>query len=114
MKHERWLGTIAYSRPTARRFGARAGSAARLVVDVATLVSGVGSLPALWALISQMMLRHGQVRTVPGELAAQSSPVTINGIFGANTEAVKAQQKAFRLSQSGVVDDNTWAKLVEG
>jgi peptidoglycan hydrolase-like protein with peptidoglycan-binding domain len=55
------------------------------------------------------------VHRLQGLLTALGNPVTIDGIFGANTEAaVKAQQEAFGLSQSGVVDDNTWTKLIEG
>jgi peptidoglycan hydrolase-like protein with peptidoglycan-binding domain len=55
------------------------------------------------------------VHRLQGLLTALGNPVTIAGIFGANTEAaVKAQQKAFGLAQSGLVDDNTWTKLIEG
>lgn len=59
--------------------------------------------------------QNRMVHRLQGLLTALGNPVTIDGIFGANTEAaVKAQQKAFGLSQSGVVDDNTWTKLIEG
>jgi peptidoglycan hydrolase-like protein with peptidoglycan-binding domain len=55
------------------------------------------------------------VHRLQGLLTALGSPVTIDGSFGPNTEAaVKAQQRAFGLAQSGVVDDNTWTKLIEG
>jgi peptidoglycan hydrolase-like protein with peptidoglycan-binding domain len=55
------------------------------------------------------------VHRLQGLLTALGSPVTIDGIFGPDTEAaVKAQQHAFKLAQSGVVDDNTWTKLIEG
>ena len=55
------------------------------------------------------------VHRLQGLLTALGNPVTIDGIFGANTEAaVKAQQHAFGLAQSGVVDNDTWTKLIEG
>ena len=55
------------------------------------------------------------VHRLQGLLTALGNPVTIDGIFGPNTEAaVKDQQRAFKLPQTGVVDDNTWTKLIEG
>lgn len=55
------------------------------------------------------------VHRLQGLLTALGSPVTIDGTFGPNTEvAVKHQQGVFGLAQSGVVDDNTWIKLVGG
>ena len=59
--------------------------------------------------------QNRMVHRLQGLLTALGSPVTIDGIFGPNTEAaVKAQQHAFGLAQSGVVDNNTWTKLIEG
>ena len=55
------------------------------------------------------------VHRLQGLLTALGSPVTIDGTFGPNTEAaVKHQQGTFGLGQNGVVDDNTWAKLIGG
>jgi peptidoglycan hydrolase-like protein with peptidoglycan-binding domain len=55
------------------------------------------------------------VHRLQGLLTALGSPVTIDGIFGPNTEtAVKAQQRAFKLAQTGVVDNGTWTVLIEG
>jgi peptidoglycan hydrolase-like protein with peptidoglycan-binding domain len=55
------------------------------------------------------------VHRLQGLLTALGSPVTIDGIFGPNTQAaVKHQQGAFGLAQNGVVDDNTWIKLIGG
>ena len=55
------------------------------------------------------------VHRLQGLLTALGSPVTIDGIFGPNTQAaVKDQQGACGLAQSGVVDDNTWIKLMGG
>jgi peptidoglycan hydrolase-like protein with peptidoglycan-binding domain len=55
------------------------------------------------------------VHRLQGLVTALGNPITIDGIFGPNTEAaVKAQQHAFGLSQTGVVDDNTWTKLIGG
>jgi peptidoglycan hydrolase-like protein with peptidoglycan-binding domain len=55
------------------------------------------------------------VHRLQGLVTALGNPITIDGIFGPNTEAaVKAQQHDFGLSQTGVVDDNTWMKLIGG
>jgi len=55
------------------------------------------------------------VHRLQGLLTALGNPVTIDGVFGAKTEAaVKNQQHAFGLPVTGVVDDNTWMKLIEG
>jgi peptidoglycan hydrolase-like protein with peptidoglycan-binding domain len=55
------------------------------------------------------------VHRLQGLLTGLGSPVTVDGIFGPNTEAaVKYQQGAFGLAQNGVVDDNTWIKLLQG
>jgi peptidoglycan hydrolase-like protein with peptidoglycan-binding domain len=55
------------------------------------------------------------VHRLQGLLTALGSPVTIDGIFGPNTEAaVKDQQRAFKLAQTGVVDNNTWTVLIQG
>jgi peptidoglycan hydrolase-like protein with peptidoglycan-binding domain len=59
--------------------------------------------------------QNRMVHRLQGLCTALGNPVTIDGVFGPNTEAaVKAQQKAFGLSQSGVVDDGTWSKLIGG
>jgi peptidoglycan hydrolase-like protein with peptidoglycan-binding domain len=50
-----------------------------------------------------------------GLVTALGSRVTLDGIFGPDTEAaVKDQQRAFGLPVTGIVDDNTWIKLIEG
>lgn len=55
------------------------------------------------------------VHRLQGLLTALGSPVTIDGIFGPNTEAaVKDQQGVFGLAQDGVVGDSTWIKLIGG
>jgi peptidoglycan hydrolase-like protein with peptidoglycan-binding domain len=55
------------------------------------------------------------VHRLQGLVSALGNPVTLDGIFGPNTEAaVKDQQRAFGLPVTGVVDDNTWSKLIEG
>lgn len=55
------------------------------------------------------------VHRLQGLVTALGNPITIDGIFGPNTEAaVKAQQHDFGLPTTGVVDDNTWIKLIGG
>ena len=55
------------------------------------------------------------VHRLQGLVSALGNPVTLDGIFGPNTEAaVKDQQRAFGLPVTGVVNDNTWSKLIEG
>src|SRR5580698_2090723 len=99
--------------------GARPGlrSGSRIFKGPATATVGGHvniTLPQLTA-GDQDKPQNRMVHRLQGLLTALGNPVTIDGIFGANTEAaVKAQQKAFGLSQSGVVDDNTWTKLIEG
>ena len=59
--------------------------------------------------------QNRMVHRLQGLVTALGNPITIDGIFGPNTEAaVKAQQHAFGLPANGVVDDNTWMKLIEG
>ena len=54
------------------------------------------------------------VHRLQGLVTALGNPITID-TSAPNTEAaVKAQQHAFGLARSGVVDDNTWTKLIEG
>ena len=55
------------------------------------------------------------VARLQGLVTALGSRVAIDGLFGPDTEAaVKDQQRAFGLPVTGVVDDNTWIKLIEG
>ncbi|MGP8000491.1 MAG: peptidoglycan-binding domain-containing protein [Streptosporangiaceae bacterium] len=55
------------------------------------------------------------VHRLQGLLTALGNPVALDGNFGPDTEAaVKDQQRAFGLPVTGVVDDNTWIKLIEG
>jgi peptidoglycan hydrolase-like protein with peptidoglycan-binding domain len=59
--------------------------------------------------------QNRMVHRLQGLVSALGNPVAMDGNFGPNTAAaVKAQQKAFGLSATGVVDDNTWTKLIEG
>jgi peptidoglycan hydrolase-like protein with peptidoglycan-binding domain len=59
--------------------------------------------------------QNRMVHRLQGLVTALGSPVTLDGVFGPNTEAaVKDQQRAFGLAVTGVVDDNTWIKLIEG
>jgi peptidoglycan hydrolase-like protein with peptidoglycan-binding domain len=95
------------------------------------LLSGIAVLAGAASLLSQEVtvnitlpqLKAGDkdapqnrmVHRLQGLVTALGNPITIDGIFGPNTEAaVKAQQKAFGLSQTGVVDDGTWSKLIGG
>jgi peptidoglycan hydrolase-like protein with peptidoglycan-binding domain len=58
---------------------------------------------------------YRMVHRLQGLVSALGNPVAMDGIFGPNTEAaVKDQQRDFGLPVTGVVDDNTWIKLVEG
>jgi peptidoglycan hydrolase-like protein with peptidoglycan-binding domain len=58
--------------------------------------------------------RNRAVHRLQGLLTALGSPVGIDGIFGPNTQAaVKQQQGAFGLAQTGVVDGNAWMRLID-
>jgi peptidoglycan hydrolase-like protein with peptidoglycan-binding domain len=87
--------------------------------------SGIPPLPSLEVTVNITLpeLKVGaqdkpqsrMVHRLQGLLTALGSPVTIDGVFGPNTEAaVKAQQRAFKLAQTGVVDNGTWTVLIEG
>jgi len=53
------------------------------------------------------------VRTLQWLLRAQKHPVTVDGTFGAKTEAaVKAFQKSKKLAVDGIVGPKTWAAIV--
>ena len=55
------------------------------------------------------------VHRLQGLVSALGNPVAMDGNFGPNTEAaVKNQQRAFKLPVTGIVDDSTWTKLIEG
>ncbi len=55
------------------------------------------------------------VHRLQGLVTARETRSLIYDIFGPNTEAaVKAQQHDFGLPTTGVVDDNTWSKLIGG
>ena len=73
----------------------------------------IASLPLLK--IGDQDVPHDRaVHRLQGLLTALGSPVTIDGIFGPNTQAaVKQQQDAFGLAQSGVVDGNAWMRLID-
>ena len=59
--------------------------------------------------------QNRMVHRLQGLLTALGNPVTIDGVFGPNTEAaVKAQQRAFGVPATGTVDNGTWIKLIEG
>jgi peptidoglycan hydrolase-like protein with peptidoglycan-binding domain len=64
---------------------------------------------------AEQLMMFNMVHRLQGLLTVLGCPVTVDGIFGPNTEAaVKDQQRAFKLAQTGMVDDNTWTKLIEG
>jgi peptidoglycan hydrolase-like protein with peptidoglycan-binding domain len=59
--------------------------------------------------------QNRMVHRLQGLVSALGNPVTLDGVFGPNTEAaVKDQQRAFKLPVTGVVDDGTWIKLIGG
>ena len=59
--------------------------------------------------------QNRMVHRLQGLVSALGNPVTLDGVFGPNTEAaVKDQQRAFKLPVTGVVDDSTWLKLIGG
>ncbi len=57
--------------------------------------------------------RGNDVRTLQRLLNARGgAKLTVDGVFGASTQsAVKKYQKEKKLSQTGIVDTNTWTKL---
>jgi hypothetical protein len=45
--------------------------AAELIVQISSVMSGVGGIAGVWALISQKARRHGEARILTGDAAAQ-------------------------------------------
>lgn len=60
-------------------------------------------------------VRHLQyMLSVLSSYIQQIPPITVDGIFGANTRnAVLAAQRFFGLPETGVVDDNTWDEIYD-
>ena len=68
---------------------------------------------APWPLVKRSPTRIFPVRSLQQLLRARNHPVTVDGIFGPNTEAaVKAFQQSKNLSADGIVGPQTWPKLV--
>jgi peptidoglycan hydrolase-like protein with peptidoglycan-binding domain len=68
---------------------------------------------APWPLVKRAPTMNFPVRSLQQLLRARNHPVTVDGIFGPNTEAaVKAFQQSKNLSADGIVGPQTWPKLV--
>lgn len=68
---------------------------------------------APWPLVKRSPTRIFPVRSLQQLLRARNHPVTVDGIFGPNTEAaVKAFQQSKNLAADGIVGPQTWPKLV--
>jgi hypothetical protein len=52
------------------RWGAE-GSTAELIIEISSVMSGVGGIAGVWALISQRARRRGEARILTGDAAAQ-------------------------------------------
>jgi peptidoglycan hydrolase-like protein with peptidoglycan-binding domain len=65
-----------------------------------------------WPLVKQGN-QHHPVQTVQYLLGARGHPVTVDGIFGPNTDAaVRAFQQGRHLTVDGIVGPNTWSALI--
>jgi peptidoglycan hydrolase-like protein with peptidoglycan-binding domain len=65
-----------------------------------------------WPFVKQGDQQH-PVQTLQYLLRARGHPVTVDGIFGPNTDsAVRAFQQQKNLSVDGVVGPNTWSALI--
>lgn len=68
---------------------------------------------APWPLVKRSPTRIFPVRTLQQLVRARNHPVTVDGIFGPNTEAaVKAFQQHKSLAADGIVGPQTWPRLV--
>ncbi|MEU3455630.1 peptidoglycan-binding protein [Micromonospora sp. NPDC006766] len=102
-------------------FGARTYAAVRVFQGRAKIsVDGIcGSQTWGKLLTSQPTVRRGSTGTavgvVQGLLVAAGWSITVDRVFGAKTDAaVRAFQKAKKLTVDGVVGPKTWARLVNG
>lgn len=86
-------------------------------IPAADVEAIMGSLPILQRGSDDKNLSHQYVRRVQALVYyIYGEKVTdANGVFGASTQsAVKAVQKAAKLTQDGIVGPNTWSVLVTG
>ena len=68
-----------------------------------------------WPLVKRSPTMIFPVRSLQQLLRARNHPVTVDGIFGPNTEAaVEAFQQSKNLSADGIVGPSTWRALVSG
>lgn len=73
-----------------------AGSAAELIIEISSVMSGVGGIAGVWALISQKALHHGEARILAGDAAAgfarawvaENQSINANGIRVIGVEPV--------------------------
>ncbi len=65
-----------------------------------------------WPLVQEGSQNH-PVKTLQYLLGARGHPVTVDGIFGAKTDAaVRAFQRGKHLSVDGIVGPDTWSALI--
>jgi hypothetical protein len=70
------------------RWGASSNTA-ELIIEISGVLSGVGGLAAVWALIRQSALRHGEPRILSGETSAAWARTTVAGNLNINADSIR-------------------------
>jgi hypothetical protein len=70
------------------RWGASSDTA-ELIIEISSVLSGMGGLAAVWALIHQSVLRHGEPRILSGETSPAFARSTVAENLNINADSIR-------------------------